>query len=76
MNADIGFQSIAQPISGFLQVEISLEPHPECLSGAKIAGQTQCSVGGNRSLAMNNFIDTARRHADFPGDALWLTAGN
>jgi hypothetical protein len=25
---------------------------------------------------MNNFIDTARRHADFPGDALWLTAGN
>jgi hypothetical protein len=42
VNAHIGFQSITQPIPGFLEVKISLEPHPERFSRAKIAGQTQC----------------------------------
>jgi hypothetical protein len=61
VNAYIGFQSIAQPIPGLLEVKISLEPHPECFGGAKIAGQAQCSIRGNGSFAMNNFIDTAGR---------------
>ena len=54
----------------FLHVEVCLETHPECLGGAKIAGQAQCRIGSNRPFAVNNFIDPAGRDADFPGDAV------
>ena len=70
VNADIEIQMFTKPISCFLEVEVGLEPHPECLGGAKIAGQAKRRVGGNRPFAVNNLIDTARRNADFPGDAV------
>ena len=66
----LGFQPLAQSTPCFLEVIVGLESHPKGFGHSKIARQSKGRVGGYGPLAMNDFIDTTGRNADFPGNTV------
>src|ERR1700694_283373 len=52
------------------KIVASLEIHPELRRRSEAARQTQCGVGGDPALAVDNVSDAARRHPEFEGESV------
>ena len=53
-----------------LEIVVGLEPHPELFRRAEVARQTQRRVGGDRTLGVDDLVDSTRRYAHRPSDAV------
>ena len=50
---------------------LTLQVEPELRSVAKVAAQTHCRISGDRTPAVQNVRDPARRHAEVERHATW-----
>ena len=70
---DAGFEFVG----GGFEIEMRLQVKPEFRRHAEVAPKPQGGVGGDGALAVDDFVNAARRHADVFGqavlrDAHWL----
>ena len=70
VHAHLCFKPLTEPVPGFLEVIVALEPHPEGFRRSKIARQSKGRVGAYGPLAMYNFINTTGRYTDLAGDSI------
>ena len=52
------------------EVEASLEIHPESVGCSEESRQAKSGVGRDPSLAVNDLVDSARRHVDCHGQSI------
>lgn len=70
MYADLAIQPFGQSIAGGFKVVPGLQIHPELGFHREKASRSQGRIRGDAPLPMGDFIDTARRHTDCPGQAI------
>jgi len=57
-------------IFGHVQIIVHLQPEPELRRHVEVARQTQRRIRGNAPLALDDFVNPSRRHADVQGQAV------
>lgn len=71
---DLFFQSFPEAVLLHFQFVMGLQVEPEAFRGSEIARQPKTRVRGDRAFAVNNLVDTARRHTDILGQAILADA--
>jgi len=64
------FEGVAEVILLDFGVKAGLEVEPEAVGGAEVAGQSECGVGRDPALAVDDLVGPARGHADRDGESV------